>query len=51
MSWFKNIQKGRKRIFRQGVGEIQSVFFDKVSRAVVGKSKVDDEVLDDLEKY
>jgi fused signal recognition particle receptor len=49
MSWFKNIFKKEKRIFRQGLEKSSQGFFDKISRAVVGKSKVDDEVLDELE--
>ena len=50
MSWFKNIFKKREKIFRQRFRKIESRFFDKISRAVVGKSKVDDEVLDELEE-
>ena len=50
MSWFKNIfKKEEKESLDKGLEKSSQGFFDKVSRAVVGKSKVDDEVLDDLE--
>lgn len=50
MSWFKNIfSKEEKESLDQGLEKSSQGFFDKISKAVVGKSKVDDEVLDDLE--
>lgn len=50
MSWFKNIfSKEEKESLDQGLQKSSQGFFDKISKAVVGKSKVDDEVLDDLE--
>lgn len=50
MSWFKNIfQKEEKETLDKGLEKSSQGFFDKISRAVVGKSKVDDEVLDELE--
>lgn len=50
MSWFKNIfKKEEKESLDKGLEKSSQGFFDKISRAVVGKSKVDDEVLDDLE--
>ncbi|MBP7173667.1 MAG: signal recognition particle-docking protein FtsY [Cloacibacterium sp.] len=50
MSWFKKIfKKEEKETLEKGLEKSSQGFFDKISRAVVGKSKVDDEVLDDLE--
>ena len=50
MSWFKNIFKREENeSLDKGLEKSSQGFFDKISRAVVGKSKVDDEVLDDLE--
>ena len=50
MSWFKNIfKKEEKESLDKGLEKSNQGFFDKISRAVVGKSKVDDEVLDELE--
>lgn len=50
MSWFKKIfKKEEKESLDKGLEKSSQGFFDKISRAVVGKSKVDDEVLDDLE--
>ena len=51
MSWFKNIfKKEEKESLDKGLEKSCQGFFDKISRAVVGKSKVDDEVLDELEE-
>lgn len=51
MSWFKNIfKKEEKETLDKGLEKSSQGFFDKISRAVVGKSKVDDEVLDELEE-
>lgn len=51
MSWFKKIfNKQEKETLNQGLEKSSQGFFEKVSKAVVGKSKVDDDVLDDLEE-
>lgn len=51
MSWFKNLfKKEEKETLDKGLEKSNKGFFDKMSRALVGKSKVDDEVLDDLEE-
>ena len=51
MSWFKKIfNKEEKESLDQGLEKSRQGFFDKISKAVIGKSKVDDEVLDDLEE-
>ena len=51
MSWFKKIfKKEEKETLDKGLEKSSQGFFDKISRAVIGKSKVDDEVLDELEE-
>ncbi len=51
MSWFKKIfNKEEKESLDQGLEKSRTGFFEKMTKAVVGKSKVDDEVLDDLEE-
>ncbi|NAW51959.1 signal recognition particle-docking protein FtsY [Elizabethkingia argentiflava] len=51
MSWFKKIFKQEEKdSLDKGLEKSSQSFFEKISRAVVGKSKVDDEVLDDLEE-
>ncbi len=51
MSWFKNIfGKEEKESLDQGLEKSRTGFFEKMTKAVVGKSKVDDEVLDNLEE-
>src|SRR6056300_1642816 len=51
MSFFKNIfSKEKKETLDKGLEKSKESFFGKLSRAVVGKSKVDDDVLDNLEE-
>lgn len=51
MSFFKNIfSKEKKETLDKGLEKSKSSFFGKLSKAVAGKSKVDDDVLDDLEE-
>ena len=51
MSFFKKIfSKEKKETLDKGLEKSKSSFFDKLSKAVAGKSKVDDEVLDNLEE-
>ncbi|MFV0530835.1 MAG: signal recognition particle-docking protein FtsY [Flavobacteriales bacterium] len=51
MTWFKKIfSKEKKETLDKGLEKSQASFFGKISRAVTGKSKVDDEVLDSLEE-
>ena len=50
MSLFKKIfSKEKKETLDKGLEKSKASFFDKLSKAVAGKSKVDEEVLDDLE--
>lgn len=51
MSLFKKIfTKEKKEILDKGLEKSKTSFFDKLSKAVAGKSKVDDDVLDNLEE-
>ena len=51
MSFFKKIfSKEKKETLDKGLEKTKSSFFDKLSKAVAGKSKVDDDVLDNLEE-
>ena len=51
MSFFKNIfSKEKKETLDKGLEKTKSSFFDKLSKVVAGKSKVDDDVLDNLEE-
>ncbi|QWX84471.1 signal recognition particle-docking protein FtsY [Cellulophaga sp. HaHaR_3_176] len=51
MSLFKNIFSSKKKeTLDKGLEKTKSSFFGKLSKAVAGKSKVDDDVLDNLEE-
>ena len=51
MSLFKNIfSKEKKETLDKGLEKSKASFFNKLSKAVAGKSKVDDDVLDNLEE-
>ena len=51
MSFFKKIfSSEKKETLDKGLEKTKSSFFGKLSKAVAGKSKVDDEVLDNLEE-
>lgn len=51
MSFFKNIfSKEKKEKLDEGLEKSKTDFFGKLSKAVAGKSKVDEAVLDDLEE-
>ena len=50
MSFFKNIfSKEKKETLDKGLEQAKSSFFDKLGKAVAGKSTVDADLLDDLE--
>lgn len=50
MSLFKKLfSREKKETLDKGLEKSKTSFFDKLSKAVAGKSKVDDSVLDDLE--
>ncbi len=51
MGLFKKLfSKKEKQKLDEGLEKSKSSFFDKLGKAVAGKSKVDDDVLDDLEE-
>ena len=51
MSLFKNIfSKEKKETLDKGLEKTKTSFFNKLSKAVAGKSKVDEDVLDNLEE-
>jgi fused signal recognition particle receptor len=51
MSFFKRIfSSEKKETLDKGLEKSKTSFFNKLSKAVAGKSKVDDEVLDNLEE-
>jgi fused signal recognition particle receptor len=51
MSLFKKIfSKEKKETLDKGLEKTKTTFFNKLTKAVAGKSKVDDEVLDNLEE-
>jgi fused signal recognition particle receptor len=51
MSFFKRLfSSEKKETLNQGLEKTRTGFFSKLTRAIAGKSKVDDEVLDNLEE-
>lgn len=50
MGLFNRSSKGKKDVLDKGLEKTKESFFSKITRAVAGKSKVDDDVLDNLEE-
>lgn len=50
MAFFGLFSREKKETLDQGLEKTKTSFIDKLSRSVAGKSKVDDEVLDNLEE-
>ncbi len=50
MGFFDRFSTGKKETLDKGLEKTKEGFFSKITRAVAGKSKVDDDVLDDLEE-
>lgn len=50
MGFFKFFSREKKEVLDHGLEKTKQSFFGKLSRAVMGKSRVDDEVLDNLEE-
>ena len=50
MGLFDFFSRSKKENLDQGLEKTKQSFFSKIARAIVGKSKVDDEVLDNLEE-
>ena len=50
MGFFDRFTKGKKETLDKGLEKTKENFFSKITRAVAGKSTVDDDVLDNLEE-
>ncbi|MCK9613192.1 MAG: signal recognition particle-docking protein FtsY [Bacteroidales bacterium] len=50
MGFFTRFSKENKKNLNKGLSKTKESFFGKLSKAVIGKSKVDDDVLDELEE-
>lgn len=50
MGVFNIFSKDKKQVLDKGLEKTKDSFFSKLGRAVVGKDKVDDEILDELEE-
>ena len=50
MGLFDFFSKEKKESLDKGLEKSKTSIFDKISKAIVGKSKVDEEVLDELEE-
>ena len=50
MSFLDRFTKGKKETLDKGLEKTKENFFSKITRAVAGKSKVDDDLLDNLEE-
>lgn len=50
MGFFKLFSKEKKEVLDEGLTKTKENFFSKLSKAVAGKSKVDSEILDNLEE-
>ncbi len=50
MGFFNFFSKEKKETLNQGLEKTKTSFFDKLTHAIAGKSKIDDEVLDNLEE-
>ena len=46
----KEVEKEQKQELDKGLEKTRTSVFDRISKAIIGKSKVDDEVLDNLEE-
>ncbi len=50
MAWFGFVSREKKEVLDRGLEKTKESVFTKLSRAVIGKSRIDDEVLDNLEE-
>ncbi len=50
MAFFSFFSKEKKEVLEQGLSKTKENIFSKLSRSIIGKSKVDEEVLDNLEE-
>ena len=50
MGFFSFFTKEKKETLDQGLAKTKESFFSRLAKAIIGKSSVDDEVLDNLEE-
>lgn len=50
MGFFSIFSKDKKEVLDQGLDKTKQNFFSKISKVIAGKSKIDDDVLDNLEE-
>lgn len=50
MAFFNIFSKDKKEVLDKGLDKTKQSFFSKISKAIAGKSKIDDDVLDNLEE-
>ncbi len=50
MGFFSIFSKDKKEVLDQGLDKTKQSFFSKISKVIAGKSKIDDDVLDNLEE-
>lgn len=50
MAFFNIFSKDKKEVLDQGLDKTKQSFFSKISKVIAGKSKIDDDVLDNLEE-
>ncbi len=50
MGFFNIFSKEKKEVLDKGLDKTKQSFFSKISKVIVGKSKIDDDVLDNLEE-
>ena len=50
MALFSFLSKKDKEVLNNGLDKTKTSIFDKISRAISGKSKIDDEILDNIEE-
>ena len=50
MAFFNIFSKDKKEVLDKGLDKTKQSFFSKISKVIAGKSKIDDDVLDNLEE-
>lgn len=50
MNWIKNLILSEKNVLNKALEKTKSIFFSKIGKSIIGKSKIDNEVLDKIEE-
>lgn len=50
MNWIKNLIFSEKNVLNKTLEKTKSIFFSKIRKSIIGKSKIDNEVLDKIEE-